>query len=264
MLVQYYTTYDEKRRLKKDNAHLVEYRTTLQYLQKYIMNLPRGSTLLDCCAGCGVYAFPLAEMGFEVTAVDLMQKHVDIIKTSNKSSLLKNVYQGNVLDMSRFAENSFDVVLCFGALYHLQISTEREKCIQECLRVLKGGGLIFFAYINRNAIFINHFKHSPVDIKELDELLLTGRNGVFYGMDFEEPDMLAGKFKIDKIANIAIDGLSYPLADQINILDEEQFETYMKYHLATCEQKALLGHSMHGLWIGRKTNGKSLPNETYP
>jgi SAM-dependent methyltransferase len=249
MLEQYYYNYDESGRLEKDNVHAIEYRTTLHFLNKY---LKESVTVLDCCAGCGVYAFPLAEQGYEVTAGDLIKKHIDIINASEKRSLLKEVYTGNVLDMSRFANVSFDAVLCLGALYHLQTESEREMCIKECLRVLKSNGIFVFAYINRNAIFINHFKRNPSDIKESENIMKYGKNGIFYGMAFGEADNLAIKCGFEKITDIGTDGLIYPLYDEINSLDSEKFESFLKYHIAICEEPTTIGHSMHGLWIGRK------------
>jgi SAM-dependent methyltransferase len=249
MLEQYYNNYNENERLEKDNVHTIEYETTLHFLKKYLKD---AITVLDCCAGCGVYAFPLAEQGYEVTAGDLISKHIDIINASEKRSLLKGVYIGNVLDMSRFTDGSFDAVICLGALYHLQTEVEREICVKECLRVLEPNGIFAFSYINRNAIFINHFKHNPSGNEEGENIMKYGKNGIFYGMAFGEANNLAVKYGLVKISNVATDGLIYPLYDEINSLDSEKFGDYLKYHIATCEEPSIIGHSMHGLWIGRK------------
>lgn len=249
MLEEYYTNYDEDGRLKKDNVHAVEYQTTLHFLMKH---LPCSSTVLDCCAGCGVYAFPLAKAGFKVTAGDLIQKHVDILNSENTNGLLECVYQGNVLDMSRFENGLFDAVLCMGVLYHLHDKDDREKCVAECLRVLKSGGIFIFAYINRNAVYINHFKNNVSDIETRKTILKDGKNSVFYAMDFDEPQKLTSKFEFQQITNIGVDGLIYPLYNEINALTLEEFNSYMEYHFASCEQPSIIGHSMHGLWIGRK------------
>lgn len=248
MLEQYYNSYDENERLKKDNVHAIEYRTTLHFLQKH---LEGAVTVLDCCAGCGIYAFYFAGIGYEVTAGDLVEKHIDCINASEKRYLLKEVYQGNVLDMSRFDDGSFDSILCLGALYHLQTEKEREICVKECVRVLKPKGIFAFAYINRNAIFINHFKQGK-DFESGENIMKTGKNGIFYGMAFGEASNLGVKFGIEKITDIGTDGLIYPLYDEINALDSNQFDNYLKYHIATCEEPSVIGHSMHGLWIGRK------------
>lgn len=251
LLYEYYETYEEDIRLKKDNVHKIEYITTMHFLMKH---LPVKCSVLDCCSGTGIYAFPLAEAGYKVTAGDFMEKHVNFINSSAKRELLKTVYCGDVLDMSRFADNTFDSVICLGALYHLQSVEERDKAVRECLRVLKKGGIFAFAYINRNACFINHFKQAPAEV-EKNLRLLDDDSGkeIFYAMDFGESDRMMSKFSIEKITEIGTDGLIYVLYDEINSLNDEQFYAYMKYHLPTCEQPSIIGHSMHGLWIGRKT-----------
>lgn len=249
-LITYYTVgSSEQNRLTADQTHNIEFITIMRFLLKH---LPAGCAVLDCCAGGGAYCFPLAEAGYRVTAGDLVQKHVDILNSHEKRELLADVYRGDVLSMPQFADGAFDAVLCMGALYHLQERAEREACVRECLRVLKKGGVFVFAYINRNAVYINHFLNDMHDINSRNEVLRTGKNGVFYGMDFGEPDMLVKKFPLEKITDVGVDGLIYLLRDRLNNVADEEFEAYMEYHFAACEQPSIIGHSMHGLWIGRK------------
>jgi 2-polyprenyl-3-methyl-5-hydroxy-6-metoxy-1,4-benzoquinol methylase len=249
LVAHYLSSYGEQNRFKLDQAHSIEFITTMHFLLKH---MPKGCHVLDCCAAGGAYSFPLAKEGYRVTAGDLIQAHVDILNTENKHGLLENVYQGNVLDMSRFSDESFDTVLCMGALYHLMEYEDRKKCVAECLRVLKTNGLFIFAYINRNAVYINQFNSIPSASHDLSVILKTGVNGVFYTMDFNEPDELMKNFSIAKITDVGVDGLIYPLKTRLNEVTSEEFSSYMKYHMATCEQPSILGHSMHGLWIGRK------------
>lgn len=251
MIEEYYTNIDETSRLFRDRTNYIEYATTLKYLTEY---LDGATTVLDCCAGGGVYAFPLAEQGYTVIAGDFTKKHVDILNASENRHMLADVYHGDVRDLSRFGDSTFDAVLCLGALYHLFTKSDREKCVSECLRVLKSDGIFMFSYINRNAVFINHFNNPNLfEIKMDEKILNDGINDMFYTMDFGEPDKLMNKFNMEKLTDIGIDGLRYPLADRINSLTDDEFDVYMRYHLATCEQPSIIGHSMHGLWIGRKT-----------
>ena len=74
-LIDYYNNKDEDGRLAKRFAS-VEFLTTMHFLSEH---LPKGCTVLDCCAASGAYAFPLAKAGYRVTAGDLIQKHVDIL-----------------------------------------------------------------------------------------------------------------------------------------------------------------------------------------
>ena len=179
-LKEYYENYDEGGRLNQDNAHKIEFLTTAYYFDKI---LPTGSHILDACAGEGNYAFYLAEQGHKVVACDLVEKHVAAIKTNSRAEKLRSVQVADVLDLSRFDEGSFDVVLCI-ALYHLFDPVEREKCIAQCLRVLKPGGVFAFAYISRHAIYITHFDRGGTSADFLSELHKTGKNLVFCGMNF--------------------------------------------------------------------------------
>ena len=252
LLKHYVQNYNEQSRFTTDRAHSIEYITTMHFLLSY---LPKGCTVLDCCAAGGAYAFPLAENGYKVTAGDLVQEHVDILNAKNENGLFESVYCGNVLDMSRFMDNQFDAVLCMGALYHLMNYEERLQCVSECLRVLKTGGVFMFAYINRNASYIHQFNQNILSLESQSEIWKNGKNELaemFYLMDFNEPQKLADNFPLEKITDIGINGLIYPLLNRINGATQEEFNAYMEYHLATCEQPSIIGHSMHGLWIGKK------------
>ena len=250
LISHYLTVCGEQNRLQLDPAHTIEFITTMRFLLKHI---PRGSSVLDCCAAAGAYAFPLAKEGYKVTAGDLIRAHVDILNAENTHGALVGVYQGDVLDMSQFPDGIFDAILCMGALYHLMDYKDREQCVAESLRVLKPGGVFAFAYINRNAVYINQFSRGGATLQELAEIRETGANGVFYTMDFNEVDLLTSNFPVVKVTDVGVDGLMYPLINRLNTATAEEFSAYMQYHMATCEQPSILGHSMHGLWIGRKT-----------
>jgi len=249
-LIDYYlASYGEQNRFGLDRAHTIEFVTTMHFLLKH---LPKGCTVLDCCAAGGAYAFPLAREGYRVTAGDLIQEHVDILNAENKDGLLDHVYQGDALNLSRFDDETFDAVLCMGALYHLMEHKDRERCAAECVRVTRSGGIFAFAYVNRNAVYINHFNRNHDTPDKRAEILVTGVNGVFYTMGFGEPDELVKGLPLEKIADAGVDGLIYPIRERLNAADPDDFEAYMRYHFATCEQPSIIGHSMHGLWIGRK------------
>jgi len=250
-LLDFYDNYDEDSRLHKDNGHKLEWLTTVKYFKELI---PKGSKILDCCAGTGQYSFWLGENGFEVTAGDVVPKHVEIMKASYMSKNLSDIYCGNVLEMPQFTDGQFDVVLCMGAYYHLHDTSERNRAIKECIRVLKSNGLFVLSYINRNAVFINQFKSDPSSIAKQFQIIIDGKNDVFYASDFNEIEEMASRQKLETIANIATDGMMYPLIDCINSLSEQQFKQYLNYHFKVCEVPSILGNSMHGLYFGRKVS----------
>lgn len=248
-LMEYYASGYEGKRLTKDQYHSIEYLTTIRYFD---MLLPKDGKILDCCAGGGAYSFYLAEKGYCVTATDLSPKNIQMIKNDKRSGMLNEIMQLNVLDMSCFESNSFDVVLCMGAFYHLKTEAERRKCIAECLRVLKDGGIFVLAYINRNPCVLYQFWQKPKNIKNQAKLISTGDNGFFYAADFGEIDNILTDFNLLKMKNIGVDGSAYPLQKKINSLNKKQFADFMNYHFSVCEQSSIIGNSMHGLLFARK------------
>lgn len=59
-------------------------------------------------------------------------------------------------------------------------------------------------------------------------------------------------FALEKLHHIGVDGISVAISDRINEMTNEQFETWMEYHLKTCEDPNILGYSMHGLYFAKK------------
>ena len=214
-LIKYYEQeYNEDQRLKKDKAHTVEFLTSVEYFNKVFK---RGSTVLDACAGTGIYSFYLAKQGYKVTSGDIVDYNVSKIKENQlKTPLLNEIYTGSVLDLSRFEDNSFDVVLCMGALYHLKDEFERKKDIRECLRVLKKEGIFVASYINKYAVILHNYQEQ---LKNMDELLQYNKesnNGVFYGSTPKEMVDLMSGAGLKTLYNIATDGTAHLINTKIN------------------------------------------------
>ena len=73
-----------------------------------------------------------------------------VIEKKNKDIKL---YQGNAIDLSGFKDASFDVILLFGPMYHLNDFNDKIKALNEAKRVCKKDGLIFISYcLNEYAI----------------------------------------------------------------------------------------------------------------
>lgn len=253
---KYYRGYQEEIRLHKDKAHQVEFLTSLKYILETIH--PK-SKVLDACAGVGAYAFELASHGYDVIAGDIVDGHVCAMKKINdEKKTIHHILKTDVLDLSQFEDNSFDAVLCMGALYHLRKVEDRKRAISECLRVLKPKGIFVGAYINRYAKIlkdmINGLENLDVamDIFKYGSSSLESFGETFYKTTPSEFEEEIKEFTLEKLHHIGVDGVSVAISDRINEMTNEQFETWMKYHLKTCEDSNLLGYSMHGLYIARK------------
>lgn len=253
---KYYNGYQEENRLHKDNAHNVEFLTSLKYI---LDTIPPKSKVLDACAGVGAYAFNLAGRGYDVVAGDIVETHVcEMKKINDEKKLLSKVVKTDVLDLSQFEDNSFDAVLCMGALYHLRKVEDRKRAISECLRVLKPNGIFVAAYINRYAKILKDMVNSLDNMHIVMQVFRNG-NGpksyeeeVFYKTTPSEFKDEIKEFALEELYNIGADGVSIAISDKINEMTEEQFKDWLEYHIKTCEDKSILGYSMHGLYIGRK------------
>lgn len=262
-IIGYYDNYDEEIRLSKDNAHRIEFLTTTHFLEKY---LPSNASLLDVAAGTGAYSFYFAEMGHHVDARDITPSHVTKMEaklSEHNGPIDLTVGQGDARDLSEFQNEQYDMVLCMGPHYHLLDSRDRQKCIGECLRVLKKGGILAIAYINKYAIF-THFAHRnkrQLTPSILDKVINKGYilstdedcfwTDAYYTSPTEMADFMS-VFDVEPIHFIAADGIGLILHDSINNLSNEEFDTWMAYHLKTCTESSINGLSIHGLFIGRK------------
>jgi len=253
-LINYYNKFNEDKRLNRRHG-IVEYTTAMKYILDCLnkMNNPK---IIDIGAGTGKYSITLANLGFDVTAVELVKHNLRVIqKNSNKVK----VFEGNAINLKKFKDNSFDLVLLFGPLYHLITKEEKVKALLEAKRITKIGGIIMVSYyMNEYAVITHGFKDNYIkqciQNNEIDESFHTKpKNDDLYSMvRLEDIDELNKIVNLTRIKILAQDGPSDYIRPILNKMDEETFNIYLKYHLSICERKELLGASSHVLDILKK------------
>lgn len=243
---------DESQRLISQSGQ-IEFITTMKYLRLYCK---KNMSVLDACAGGGIYSFPLADLGCDVIAGDLIDSNVAHIRSENqKKSKLKDIYQGSVLDLSRFGDDSFDVVLNLGSYYHLCDVVERKKSLNETLRVLKSGGIYMIAYVNRCANYMAHFEELKDDFSFLVDYMHKGHiadSTLFYSTTPEMIEQELKDYHLKLLHHIATDGPIFVYRDIVEQMNKKDFEAFMDIHLELCDKKSNLGYSEHGLIIAKK------------
>jgi len=252
---EYYYTYenDENLRGHRNNQGIIEFLTTEKYMKQVI---PANSKILDACAGCGVYSFFLAEQGHIVTSGDFVEHNINEIKKKQaEKPILHDIYLGSATDLSRFCDDSFDIVLNMGAYYHITNKDEREKSIAECLRVLRPEGLFFLAYLNKFSNIVGYHEKWIEDFDSVEKVLERGfinDESLFYQSTPEEIENVISHYGLKLLHNIGTDGFKATVKETLNNMNEEQFNRYMSYHFQICEIKSILGHSEHALAICKK------------
>ena len=254
----YKDDYVEDDRLTRDKMHYIEFITTTHYIDKY---LKKGDRLLEVGAGTGAYSLYYAKKGYKVDALELVQANVDVMKSKIKDGMDINAIQGNALDLSMYEDNTFDVTLVLGPLYHLFKTEEDEQAIKEAIRVTKPNGKIFIAFIlfdltmlkwgfqDKN-IYDNYGKDKPVS---LDFKPNNSEDLIFNMRYFDEVKELMNKFDVKKLHYVASDGVGRIMAEDINSMTDEEYKMFVDYHLSICEREDLIGYSGHILSIVEKS-----------
>lgn len=247
---EFYQQFDEDNRLCHSYASSIEYITTMHFIHKFI---EKGANILELGAATGAYTIPLAKDGYIMSAIEPVEKHLILLKEKAKAIPIQ-IHAGSATHLEDFVDESFDAVLCMGPLYHLDSEKEREQCIKEAIRVCKKGGVLFFAYIPNDMIFITESmytkdflvlqEYDPVTFKLFDDTIIL--------LDEQQIPSLIKTLKIEEITHFSADGLAELMAQRINAFTKEEFDIWLKFHLHTCEKKTFLGYGNHLVYVGRK------------
>ncbi len=73
----FYNQYDENSRLDRTRHGQLEYYTTMHYIHRFA---PKGAKVLELGAGTGRYSIALAKEGMDVTAVELVERNLAILR----------------------------------------------------------------------------------------------------------------------------------------------------------------------------------------
>ncbi len=256
-LEEYYLGYNEEGRLLSQHGR-VEYVTTLKYIHEALAD-DRRKTILEVGAGTGRYSVALAKEGYSVVAVELIEHNLNILKSKLTGQERLEALQGNALDLSRFADESFDLTLVLGPMYHLYTKEEKLRALGEAVRVTKKGGTIMVAYCMNEATVISYIfglDHLR-EVKEQHMLTpdwhcISEPKEVFELIRTEEIAELDEAFAVERVKLVATDGATNYMRPVIDAMDEESFAGWLDYHLSVCERQDLIGASHHTLDILRK------------
>lgn len=255
-LTQHYSSYDEDGRLSSRHG-AVEFLTTVRYVEKY---LQPGMRILEIGAGTGRYSHYFARKGFRVDAVELVSHNIEIFKANTQPDENIAITQGNAKDLSLFTDDTFDITLLLGPMYHLYSEEDKLRALSEAIRVTKAGGTVCVAYCGNDATILqfcflrgmlkdDHYRQliDPVTFKagsDPAELFALHRP--------EEIEALRARFPVTPLHLVATDGYAHYMRQALAEMDEDLYQQYLLYHFATCERRDMLGYSNHYLDIFQK------------
>ncbi|MCR4790493.1 MAG: methyltransferase domain-containing protein [Treponemataceae bacterium] len=260
-LEKYYNKFNEDHRLTTRHGQ-VEFNTTMHYILKYAQQMASSSAsgeklkILDLGAGTGRYSVSLLEKGFDLTAVELVKRNLEVLRS--KGTMVKT-WQGNAMDLHFLEDKTFDITLMLGPMYHLHSQQDKLKAFSEAVRVTKDDGLIFIGYVMNDYAIVSYCFGQD----KINELLEKGKvSPDFHTVEDEDElysyvrlsdiDELDEKAGVERVTIFAPDGPADYMRRELNSMSQETFQTFMDYALSISERSELLGSSSHTVDVVRK------------
>ena len=255
-LNQFYENYDENGRLLTRQGN-VEFATTMHFIEKY---LTPGARILEVGAATGRYSHTLARQGYRVDAVELVPHNIELFKQLTQPGENVTIRQGNAVDLSAFEDNTFDLTLILGPMYHLFAESDRRQALREAVRVTKQGGVIFAAYCMLDAYILCYgfAGHEMGNLIRDNRIDLDSFTQIPHELDFfhlcrkEEIDALRSGLGVTQLHFAAAEGYTKHMEAALAAMDEETYQLFLRYHLHTCERQDMVGISHHTIDIFRK------------
>lgn len=259
---KHYNKFNEEKRLTRKHGR-VEFITSMKYIHKYLDILAEENNIndkseikiMDIGAGTGRYSVALSDEGYDVTAVEYVKHNLGLLKA--KKSAVK-AYQGTAVNLKRFKDNDYDLTLLFGPMYHLFGFDDKLKALNEAVRITKSGGIVLVAYcMNEYCVLTYAFKQNH--IKEClengklseDFHCIQEKQDLYDYVRLDDIDKLNEAAGVKRLQIISADGPADYMRQILNAMDDETFNHFIEYHLATCERPELIGAGAHTLDILR-------------
>ena len=253
ILNSYYSNYDEDGRLLSRHGQ-VEFLTTMRYIRRY---LREGARVLEIGAGTGRYSHAIARMGHPVDAVELIEHNVELFRRNTRPGERVSITQGDATRLDGIADETYDVTLLLGPMYHLFDNELRIAALSEAVRVTKRGGVVFAAYVGNDAcvaqfVFGRNMINTEPYTKLVDretfacasepgEIFALYRRGDVDALMTE----LSAKYNVERLHYVGTDMFSHYMRDALAEMDDETFRTFMDYHFVICERADMVGISNH-------------------
>lgn len=182
---QFYNEYASKEweRLDGSPYDRLNFILHMDFIKDY---LDEDVNLIDVGCGAGRFSIEFAKAGCDVTLFDISDTQLKLAEDNMKKygvhKKIVSVNQGSVSDMNNILDDTYDVVVCYGAPLNY-LFDNYEQGIKELYRITKPGGMTFASVNSRLGVFrmlMAGDKHGGVnffgrpDYWYINEVLETG------------------------------------------------------------------------------------------
>lgn len=156
-VLEYYGLGREARRLRSTAGGVLEFRRTQEIVGVEIARLVDSSRRPELCiadvgGATGIHAAPLAEQGHVVTLVDPVPEQVRLAE--GIPGVFAQIGDARELPVE---DDTQDLVLLLGPLYHLAHADDRDRALAEARRITRPGGTVLAAGISRLSSFTDTY-----------------------------------------------------------------------------------------------------------
>lgn len=261
-IAAFYAQAPEEGRLTSGDG-LLEWLRTRELIERHAPAPP--AVVLDVGGAAGVYALWLADRGYTVHLVDASPRLVAEAQRRSDGRLA-SCQVGDARRLE-FADQTADVVLMLGPLYHLTHADDRARALAEAKRVLKPGAWLFAAVISRWASALDGLARNLLrderfqsimarDLAEGQHRNPTGRPDYFTTAYFHRPDEILAEAEAAGFPSPRVFGIEGPgwlLADVADRMsDEGRRHDLLKVARLLESEPALLGVSAHLLAVAQR------------
>ncbi len=242
---KHYNKHPEDLRLQRRHG-IVEFETTMYHLHRY---LRPGQRLLDIGAGTGRYTSALMAEGYEVKAVELVRRNINVFLEREPTA---DVVQGDARHMPFIPTASADVTLLLGPLYHLIGDEEKLKVLAEAKRVTKPGGIILVAYLmNEYSILSYCFDEDRIaglmqrGVVDEDFHIQAQADELYDYVRISDIDRLNRQAGLERVTIFSPDGPADFMRTRLNYMSDETFALFLEYQKRMSERPDLIGAGSH-------------------
>jgi len=245
---------------------IMEFYRSKEIIERYL----KGKlTVYDIGGGIGRYAEWLAGKGHDVTLIELAPVAVDYAKEHMTVPYKAETGDARSLELP---DNSADMVLLMGPLYHLLTREDRMKTLSEANRVLKEGGILVAAGISKFssatwALSVygngNEFIDDDIYMDMLKREMTTGEHikpkeypyiisdAYFHTIDGLRDEVTEAGFEVAE--SVAVEGCSWITPDIASKWEDEGRRIrLLEIIRATEHEETMMGISPHFLVIASK------------
>lgn len=260
----------EWNRLVRDQYHKLEWDTTQIFLKKH---LPKKGLILDAGAGPGRYTVDLAKKGYDVVLLDYSKGNVELakikVKEAKQEKKVKDFIQGTIVNLSKFKDNSFDAVICLGGpLSHVE-KKDRQKAVNELIRVAKKGAPVFVSVMGKYAILLSAIKRWPDEVKDTVNFKRLSEDGDDFNwgsassngtkksychfFTVDELESLFPKSKAKLLETVGLEGFaSAQEKEYAELKDKTIIKNWLEAHKKLCSTRVAADISSHMLIVVKK------------